>query len=137
MQKLIYVPPGERIDEESKTAVFTAARPFILEKITGLGGVESDMISSGTVGIDGEVYQGGKRAARIVRCWFTVSGTTREDMYYQRMRLIGMLTASQLGNLYYWNDCIAVRIPSVPQVPPDFEERIRNYNKGAKFCSIL
>lgn len=52
-------------------------------------------------------------------------------MYAQRYELIRKLTpTSKLGWLYYRNDYIHVRTQAIPRLPPDFMERIRNYNKA-------
>ncbi len=129
MQKIIYVPPGGDFDDAEKRIVLAAEEPFILEEISGIGGVEADIISSEVVGMDGEYFQGCKQNSRPIKCKLWVDGKNRADMYSQRMRLIGMLRpSSEQGTLYYENDHISVKIKAVPQLPPDFKERIRNYN---------
>ena len=134
MQKLIYVPPNS-----TEQVVLTAAKPFILSTVSGLGGMESDMIYSQVVGMDGVFYHGSRKKARPVKCTVYVKGKTREDMYRQRMKIIGLLRAeSDVGTLYYTNDHISVKIGAVPCLPPDFAERIKNYNKADLqfFCPL-
>ena len=126
MQKLIYVPPNS-----NESVTLTAAEPFILSSVSGLGGVESDVISSEVVGMDGVFYHGCKKTPRPIPCTVYVKGKNREDMYRQRLKIIGLLRAeNDVGTLYYSNDYISVKIGAVPIVPPDFAERIKNYNKA-------
>lgn len=131
MQKLVYVPPGGNYNDAQKRVILTAGTPFILSTVTGVGGVEAEIISSEVVGVSGEYYQGCRREPRTPKCTVHVKGENRADMYAQRLRLIGLLTPkSELGTLYYQNDCISVKTAAVPQIPPDFTQRIRNYNKA-------
>ena len=126
MQKLIYVPPNS-----NEQVILTAEEPFILSSVSGLGGVESDVISSEVVGMDGVFYHGCKKTPRPIPCTVYVKGKNREDMYRQRLKIIGLLRAeNDVGTLYYSNDYISVKIGAVPIVPPDFVERIKNYNKA-------
>ena len=126
MRKLIYVPPNT-----NESVTLTAAEPFILSTVSGLGGVENSMIYSEVVGMDGVFYHGSKKEPREIPCTVYVKGKNREDMYRQRLKIIGLLRASNgMGALYYSNDCISVKIGAVPRVPPDFVERIKNYNKA-------
>ncbi len=128
MQRLIYVPPGY---EYSDGVVLGAEEPFVLSSVKGLGGVETSVMSSVVAGCPGNFYQGSRKEPRLVPCTLYVSGSGRRDMYRQRCRLIGMLAPTdQLGTLYYKNDYISVKIPAVAQTPPDFTERIKNYNKA-------
>lgn len=126
MQKLVYVPPNS-----NESVTLTAAEPFILSSVSGLGGVESDVISSEVVGMDGVFYHGCKKTPRPIPCTVYVKGKNREDMYRQRLKIIGLLRAeNDVGTLYYSNDYISVKIGAVPIIPPDFAERIKNYNKA-------
>ena len=126
MQKLVYVPPNS-----NEQVILTAAEPIILSSVAGLGGVESDVISSEVVGMDGVFYHGCKKTPRPIPCTVYVKGKNREDMYRQRLKIIGLLRAeNDVGTLYYSNDYISVKIGAVPITPPDFVERIKNYNKA-------
>lgn len=128
MQKLIYVAPNRNYNDG---VVLTAAKPFLLSSAKGLGGVETSIISSSVVGMQGSYYQGNKISSRQIQCTVYVDGKSREDMYRQRCRLIGLLTPTkELGTLYYSNDYISVKTSAVPSIPPDFSDRIRNYNKA-------
>lgn len=128
MQKLVYVPSGSNYNNG---VILTAAEPFVLSTAKGMGGVETSIISSSVVGMQGSYYQGNKISSRQVQCTVYVDGKSREDMYRQRCRLIGLLTpTNELGTLYYSNDYISVKTSAIPSVPPDFSERIRNYNKA-------
>lgn len=128
MQKLVYVPPGYKYKDG---VVLTAAEPFIMSTVKGLGGVENSILSSTVVGMNGSYYQGNRTEPRVIPCTVYVHGKNRRDMYEQRCRLIGMLTAKdKLGTLYYTNDYISVKLAATPHIPPDFTERIKNYNKA-------
>ena len=131
MQKLVYVPPGGDFNDAQKRVILTAEEPFILSTVKGLGGVETNLLTSNVVGMNGSYYQGNRIASRQIQCTVYVDGKNREDMYRQRCKLIGLLTpTSELGALYYTNDYISVKTSAIPSLPPDFTERIRNYNKA-------
>lgn len=131
MQKLVYVPPGGDFNDAQKRVILTAEEPFILSTVKGLGGVEANLLTVNVVGMNGCYYQGSRTAPRQIPCTVYIRGKNREDMYRQRCKLIGLLTpTSELGTLYYTNDYISVKISAIPSLPPDFTERIKNYNKA-------
>lgn len=128
MQKLVYVPPGY---EHKDGVILTTAEPYVMSTVSGLGGVEASILSSAVVGMNGNYYQGNRVDSRLVQCTVYVRGADRRDMYQKRCRLIGMLTPKdKLGTLYYTNDYISVKTSAIPQMTPDFNERIKNYNKA-------
>lgn len=125
------MPPGGNYNDITKRVTLEAAEPFILSAIKGVGGVESDIISSEVVGKDGRIYQGRHKRPREIECTVNVKGSTRAEMYRRRMELIGLLTADDVpGTAYYQNDYIIVKCPAVPVLPPDFSKRIQNYNES-------
>lgn len=130
MQKLIYVPPGTDIEDTQKCIKLTAEYPFLLSSVSGLGGVETNIISSEIVGMNGEYFHGCRRSPRPIKCKIWVKGKNRSDMYAQRMKAIGILSSNEQGILYYENDIISVKIQAMPKIPPDFNERICNYNSA-------
>lgn len=131
MQKMIYVPPDGSYSDSSSYVYLAAAEPYILSSITGVGGVEASVISSNIPGMDGAYMQDLRIEPREIPCTVYVHGTDRQDMYAQRYNLIRRLTPTKkLGWLYYRNDYIHVRTQAIPRLPPDFIERIRNYNKA-------
>ena len=128
---MIYVPPDGSYSNPSTYVYLTANEPYILSSVTGVGGVEASVISSTIPGMDGAYFQGIRIEPRKIPCTVYVKGKDRQDMYAQRYNLIRRLTPTKkLGWLYYRNDYIHVRTQAIPSVPPDFIERIRNYNKA-------
>ncbi len=128
---MIYVPNGVSYLNKEKRVLLTADEPYILSAVTGVGGVEASVISSTVPGMDGAYMQGVRIEAREIPCTVYVRGNDRQDMYSQRFDLIRKLTpTNKLGWLYYQNDYTLVRIQALPRLPPDFTERIRNYNKA-------
>lgn len=126
MQKIIYFPPGAVRGVE-----LAPKRPFIFSQIKGISGVESDVISSNVVGMQGSVYHGIKKPPRVIDCTVYVSGNTGREMYKNRTALIGLLRPQNTaGTAYYYNDYISVKTAAVPILPGDFSERISNYNKA-------
>lgn len=133
MQQLMYVPPGGSPEDMEHSVILAAKEPFLLTTVSGLGGMEADVISSEIVGMDGELYQGMRKGARPVKCTVTVAGRNRSDMYSEKLRLIGLLRkppGKKTGTLYYTNDNITVRIGAVPVMSGDFKKRIINYNEA-------
>lgn len=131
MQKLVYVPPGAN---QSDGVVLTTAEPYILSTISGVGGVEASILSADIAGMDGTYMQGVHIESREIPCTVYVHGTDRADMYHKRFDLISKLTPqSKCGKLYYSNDGLNGRklvIEAIPRLPPDFAERLGNYNKA-------
>lgn len=128
---MIYVQDGVSYLNKEKRVLLTADEPYILSEIKGVGGTEVSVISSTVPGMDGVYFQGVRREPREIPCTVYVHGKDRQDMYAQRYNLIRMLTpTNKLGWLYYQNDYILVRTQALPRLPPDFTERIRNYNKA-------
>lgn len=131
MQKLVYVPPDAN---QSEGVVLTAAEPYLLSTISGVGGVEASILSEDIAGMDGTYMQGVHIEPREIPCTVYVRGTDRADMYRKRFELIGKLTPQQkCGKLYYSNDGLNGRklvIDAVPRLPPNFTERIKTYNKA-------
>lgn len=127
VQTIIYIPP----DDIEKFVALKAADPYVLSAIKGLGGVECSVISSNIVGMQGSLFHGIKKPPREIPCTIYVHGKSRTDMYKKRMELIGRLRPRDVpGTLVYINDYISVQIQAVPILPPDFNERIKNYNKA-------
>lgn len=111
--------------------LLTADEPYILSTVSGVGAAEASIISNAVPGMDGAYFQGIRMEPREIPCTVYVHGSDRQDMYAKRYDLIRMLTPSgALGWLYYQNDHILVRTQTIPRLPPDFTERIRNYNKA-------
>lgn len=128
---MIYVQDGVSYQNKEKRVLLTADEPYILSTITGVGGAEASVISSTVPGMDGAHFQGIRMEPREIPCTVYVHGNDRQSMYEQRYKLIHMLTPSnKLGWLYYQNDYILVRTQALLRLPPDFVERIRNYNKA-------
>ncbi len=133
MQQLKYVVPGGNPEDPNDCVILKFASPYILETVKGVSGLEKTVISSELAGVDGNAVQHIRAEPRIVEATVFVYGSTREDMYRNRLRLISLLSnTKQPGTLYYINDSITVMIEAYPQLPGDFTERIRNYNK----CSV-
>ena len=111
MQRIIYVPPGGSFEDAQKRVVLGAEEPFILASVSGLGGSEADIISSETVGMDGEAYHGTHIPPRFVKCTVSIKGQNRADLYAERMRLAGLLRpqGNKKGDLYYENDHVSVK----------------------------
>lgn len=133
MQQLKYVVPNGNPEDPSDYVVLKFAEPYILETIKGVSGLEKTIISSELAGVDGNAVQHIRAEPRIVEATAFVYGNTREEMYRNRLKLISLLSnIRQSGTLYYINDHITVMIEAYPQLPGDFTERIKNYNK----CSV-
>lgn len=133
MQQLKYVVPNGNPEDPNDYVVLKFAEPYILETLKGVSGLEKTIISSELAGVDGNTVQHIRAEPRIVEATAFAYGNTREEMYRNRLKLISLLSNTrQAGTLYYINDHITVMIEAYPQLPGDFTERIRNYNK----CSV-
>lgn len=133
MQQLKYVIPNGNPNNPSDFVILKFAQPYILETLKGVSGLEKTVISSELAGVDGSAVQHIRAEPRIVEATAFVYGTSKEEMYANRLKLISMLSNTrEAGKLYYINDHITVVIEAYPMLSGDFIERIKNYNK----CSV-
>lgn len=133
MQQLIYVKPNGSFDNPDDCVALKFATQFILESLSGVSGIEKTFVTADAAGIDGTLVQHIRTEPREVPTSVYVYGSTRSEMYENRFKLISALANTyQAGTLYYSNDYITVKIEAYPMLPPDFTERIKNYNK----CNI-
>lgn len=130
MQQLKYVIPNGNPENVDDCVILKFAEPYILETLEGVSGLEKTIISSELAGVDGNAVHHIRDEPRIVNATAYVHGSTREEMYKNRLKLISALSnTKQAGTLYYINDFITVMIEAYPQLSGDFKERIKNYNK--------
>lgn len=133
MQKITYVPPDGNYGNPDDCVELEFGEPYILSSLDGVSGVEYDIISATIAGIDGVEVLGIRTDGRDIPCSVYVRGKSRREMYQCRLELISKLTPrASPGTLYYSNDYLNVKIAAYPRLPPNFTERIKNYNK----CSI-
>ncbi|MEE1076253.1 MAG: phage tail family protein [Acutalibacteraceae bacterium] len=133
MQQLKYVRPNGNPENIDDCVVLKFAEPYILETLEGVSGCEKTIVASEIAGVDGVAVHHIRAEPRVIPTTAYVYGNTREEMYKNRLKLISILSdTKQAGTLYYINDHITVMIEAYPQIPGNFKERIKNYNK----CSI-
>ena len=115
MQQLKYVVPGGNPEDPNDCVILKFASPYILETVKGVSGLEKTVISSELAGVDGNAVQHIRAEPRIVEATVFVYGSTREDMYRNRLSLISLLSnTKQPGTRYYINDSITVMIEAYP-----------------------
>lgn len=133
MQKLVYVKPGGNYDNPEDCVSLKFGTPFILASLSSVSGVEKTFVTADAAGIDGNLVQHIRTEQREISASVYVYGSSRTELYENRFKLISSLSNTrQAGTLYYSNDYITVKIDAYPLLPPDFTERIKNYNK----CNI-
>lgn len=129
MQQLIYVPPNCIYGDKNNLTI-GKNDTYILSTIEGISGIETSLIADELVGYAGEYVQDIHDEPRDIPGTVYVHGKNRYDMYKSRFDIIKLLTPQLTpGTLYYRNDYIAVKINAYPVLPPNFTERIENYNK--------
>ena len=138
MQKVIYVPPWDILGGEDNVAL-RLAEPFILGTISGTSGTDVTVQSETIPGMDGVYVENVRTESAEITCEINVKGSSREEMYRQRFRLIRALTPkAEPGTLYYSNDYITLKTGAIPQSSPKFTGRIKNYNAAEVkfFCPV-
>lgn len=131
MQRIVYVPPGGKIELPDTCVEFSLSPPYIIGSVTGTGNPETTVISSSVPGVDGVFVHGIRAESREITCFVHVDGGSRQDMYRKRFELAKKLAPSQTpGTLYYTNDYTVKRIAAFPAASPSFTDRIQNYNRA-------
>lgn len=130
MQQLKYVKPNGSPDNPSDCVDLKFAEPYILSTLSGVSGLEKTIVSSEIAGVDGVAVHHIRTEPRVIPVTAYVYGKTQAEMYQHRFELISALANTrQAGKLYYSNDYITAVIDAYPQIPGNFTERIKTYNK--------
>ena len=130
MQQLKYVRPNGNPENIDDCVVLKFAEPYILETLEGVSGCEKTIVASEIAGVDGVAVHHIRTEPRVIPATAYVYGKTQAEMYQHRFELISALAnTGQAGKLYYSNDYITAVIDAYPQVPGNFTERIKTYNK--------
>lgn len=126
MQYVRYIDPRGNI-----TVVHTTP-PFLFHKITGIGAIDAQSITTEAAGIDGRAFHGLYFSDREIKLYIHIKGTTRQELYANRERAIKTFSASPakqgtLGRLEYYNDNGGWWIPVSVKRGPDPNARGGNY----------
>lgn len=129
MQQLVYVRPGGRLDDPADTVVISSVKSpymcYIIGSPTGLGAVSVKKATTTAPGIDGTYLQDVTLEARTISDTITVMGSTRVEMYENRLRLQRLLNPRRgIGTLYYTNNFGHWMIRAVPDTYGTAEKRI-------------
>ena len=129
MQRVRYINP------KGKEVVFSKAPPFILEKISGIGTDDVQIMKSEPAQLDGSSFNGLYIDAREITLTVNIKGSTRKEMYENKLKLISILSPvlnrdGDMGRLEYTNDFGTWWIPAVVKRGPQGSSRIANYLKS-------
>lgn len=132
MQKVKYINPNGR------EMVIANSPPFILESISGIGAIGTQLITTAGAAQDGKSCHDVRLEDREITVKFHIEGASLADMYQQRRNAI-RLTAStmhrngKLGRLIYTNDYGSWQIPCMVKVGVNADKRIKTFNH----CTII
>lgn len=130
MQKLTYENPlGQRVE-------FGLTRPYVLEKIAGIGSEAASLLTSEAAFVDGKSFSGLYLGDREVTATVHIYGEDQKALYKNRQKLMALLCSGQSregkkGRLEYQNDHIKVWIPAVVKKGPQPSSK-----KGGYFTSV-
>ena len=130
MQQLVFENPlGQRV-------VFGLERPYVLEKVSGVGAEDANMLTSEAAFVDGKSFAGLYLGDREVTATVHIHGENPRALYENRQKLMALLSSGQsregkMGRLEYQNDYIHVWIPAVVKKGPQPGSR-----KGGYFTSV-
>lgn len=120
MQKVTY------INSRGESITFCNSAPFILSKIEGTGGVDTEIQTTKAPYQDGSTLHDVILGNRVISIEGAVIGRDREDMYEKRQKLSRILNPKLAGTLRYENDAVVKEIKAVPEQSPSFKERYSN-----------
>ena len=124
MQKLTY------INSRGLAVTFGNSAPFILSRLEGTGGVDTNIQTTKAPYQDGSTIHGITLENRAIVMDGYVKGSTREDMYKKRHMLASVLNPKLgAGTLIYQNNYSTKMIQAIPEESPIFTERSANYQK--------
>lgn len=138
MQKLIYI---NNLGEE---LLMSNEGSFILAHIEGTGAVGRKIASIDGVGVAGEYITDARALARELRVTLNLRGTSRADLYRQRMVLCDRLSLEKVFNendygermlasrLIYENDCGRWQTMGMVEDETDFRQRISHWHKDVR-----
>lgn len=126
------MPPNGDYENPNDHVPLQFGEPYILSTLSGVSGIEADLVTATIAGIDGVKVNYVRTGGRNIDCEVYVHGEDRREMYESRFKLISLLTPQNSpGTLYYQNDYKTVCIKAHCKLPPNFGERIKNYNKSS------
>lgn len=123
MQKVIFK------NERGQTITLGNSRPFILTKIGGLGGVNTNLITSKSPYQDGTSHHNTLLEPRIIPIEGGIMGRNREDVYRKREELSSVFNSKVKGTLTYINDALERKIDCIVEVGPTWGEGVRRMQK--------
>ncbi len=130
MQKIVYENPlGQRVE-------FGLKRPYVLEKVSGIGAEDASLLTSEAAFVDGKSFGGLYLGDREVTATVHIHGADARALYENRQKLMALLCSGQsregkMGRLEYENDFLKVWIPAVVKKGPQPGSK-----KGGYFTSV-
>ncbi|MGE5494620.1 MAG: phage distal tail protein [Burkholderiales bacterium] len=129
MQNVWYINP------KFKELVISNNPPFLLEKISGIGHEDAQLMTSDPAELDGTSFNGLYFGPREITVTMHIKGNTRAQMYENKMKLQALLNPAlnrdgALGRLEYTNDYGSWWIPAVVKRGPQGLNRVANYFKS-------
>lgn len=119
MEKLIYE------NERGMKVELKNSRPFILTKIEGIGGLNSEIIETRVPYQDGSSYHNSRLEPRIITIYGGIMGADKTNRYARREELIKTFNPKLLGKLTYKNDYLERSIDCRVQVAPVWNNGVK------------
>ncbi len=124
MQKLTFT------NSRGESIVFGNSAPFILSKIEGTGGANTNIITTKAPGQDGSTVDEVTLVERPLPMEAAIAARTPEEMYSLRKKLSRVLNPKNgTGTLKYENDAGVYEIKAIAEESPKFKEKHDNSRK--------
>lgn len=125
-QSLRYINP------KNASVEFCDEPPFLFYKISGIGQMDAQMMTSDPADLDGSSFNGLYLSAREVTVTMHIKGITRDNMYEKKMNLSTVMSPelhknAALGRLEYMNDYGSWWIPAAVKRGPQGTNRVGDY----------
>lgn len=123
MEKLIYT------NNDGLSIELSNLKPFLLESIQGVGGLESVHTMSETPFQNGASYSHSRIQPRTIVIDGAIVGINKENMFKNRQKLIKVFKPGKLGSLIYSNNYSSRRINCIVDLAPIWKEKVRRIQK--------
>ena len=90
------------IDPRGNVTVVNTTPPFLFHKITGIGAIDAQLVTTESAGIDGKSFHGLYFADREIKLYIHIKGSTRLELYENKELAIKTFSAKPFANGRSW-----------------------------------
>ena len=128
LDKLIYE------NSKGQDVEFSVSSPYFLTDIAGLDGLKSNIISSKGLNQDGAYYISSSANVRNI---VIKAKLKRNNFVEEKRRLLQMISAKDVGKLWYYKDNTKKYIDCVVEQSPTFASTVEQFKYNTFIISLI